>query len=69
MRVELLMVVVVVQAATSAKVLLDTGDMDGACNRAYYAMFDAACAALLAISQTLRRLERFGELVGWSASW
>ncbi|WP_424219798.1 HEPN domain-containing protein [Azovibrio sp.] len=29
------------QAAASAKVLLDTGDTDGACNRAYYAMFEA----------------------------
>ncbi|MDN5752484.1 MAG: HEPN domain-containing protein [Nitrosospira sp.] len=28
------------QAAASAKVLLDTGDADGACNRVYYAMFD-----------------------------
>lgn len=37
-----------IQAAVSAKVLLDTGDADGACNRAYYAMFDAARAALLA---------------------
>lgn len=37
-----------VQAAASARVLLDTGDADGACNRAYYAMFDAARAALLA---------------------
>jgi uncharacterized protein (UPF0332 family) len=37
-----------VQAAASAKVLLDTSDADGACNRAYYAMFDAARAALLA---------------------
>lgn len=37
-----------VQATASAKVLLDTGDADGACNRAYYAMFDAARAALLA---------------------
>lgn len=37
-----------VQAAVSAKVLLDTGDADGASNRAYYAMFDAARAALLA---------------------
>lgn len=34
------------QAAASAKVLLDLGDADGACNRAYYAMFDAARAAL-----------------------
>jgi hypothetical protein len=34
--------------AASAKMLLDSGDTDGACNRAYYAMFDAARAALLA---------------------
>ena len=31
----------------SAKLLLDAGDVDGACNRAYYAMFDAARAALI----------------------
>ena len=37
-----------VRAAGSAKMLLDAGDFDGACNRAYYAMFDAARAALLA---------------------
>ena len=37
-----------IQAAASAKVLLDTDDADGACNRSYYAMFDAARAALLA---------------------
>ena len=36
-----------VQALASAKILLDSGDADGACNRAYYAMFDAARAALL----------------------
>ena len=36
------------QAAASAKLLLESGDMDGACNRAYYAMFDAARAVLLA---------------------
>jgi uncharacterized protein (UPF0332 family) len=35
------------QAAASAKVLPDTCDADGAC-RAYYAIFDAAGAALLA---------------------
>lgn len=35
------------QAAVSARVLLDTGDTDGACNRAYYAISDAAPAALL----------------------
>ncbi|HEX5393788.1 MAG TPA: HEPN domain-containing protein [Rhodocyclaceae bacterium] len=36
------------RAVASAKVLLDAGDADGACNRAYYAMFDAARFALLA---------------------
>ncbi len=36
------------QAALSARLLLDAGDADGASNRAYYAMFDAARAALLA---------------------
>ena len=35
-------------AASSAKILLDSKDLDGACNRAYYAMFDAARAALIA---------------------
>ena len=36
-----------IQAVTSARVLLELKDVDGACNRAYYAMFDAAQAALL----------------------
>ena len=36
------------RALQSARVLFDGGDIDGACNRAYYAMFDAARAALLA---------------------
>lgn len=35
-------------ACSSARALLALGDMDGAANRAYYAMFDAARAALLA---------------------
>jgi uncharacterized protein (UPF0332 family) len=35
------------QAATSASLLLNAGDRDRACNRAYYAMFDAARAALI----------------------
>jgi uncharacterized protein (UPF0332 family) len=34
------------QAVVSAKLLLEIGDANGACNRAYYAMFDAARAAL-----------------------
>jgi uncharacterized protein (UPF0332 family) len=36
------------RSAASARVLYDIEDMSGACNRAYYAMFDAARAALLA---------------------
>jgi uncharacterized protein (UPF0332 family) len=34
-------------ALSSARALLDIGDVDGAVNRAYYAMFDAARAALM----------------------
>lgn len=34
------------RAVDSARLLLEAGDIDGACNRAYYAMFDAAKAAL-----------------------
>ncbi len=36
-------------ALLAAKLLLQAGDADGACNRAYYAMFDAAHAALFAL--------------------
>ncbi len=36
------------RALASAHTLLQDGDGDGACNRAYYAMFDAARAALIA---------------------
>lgn len=35
------------QAVASARALYALPDMDGACNRAYYAMFDAARAALM----------------------
>ena len=35
------------RAIESAKLLHAAGDVDGACNRAYYAMYDAAKAALL----------------------
>jgi len=36
-----------VRACASARALFELDDVDGACNRAYYAMFDAARAALL----------------------
>lgn len=42
-----------VQATHSASLLLDAGDPDGACNRAYYAMFDAARVALLSRGQPM----------------
>ena len=35
------------RALASARLLLADGDTDGATNRAYYAMFDAATAALV----------------------
>jgi uncharacterized protein (UPF0332 family) len=47
-----------VRATVSAKVLLDAGDADGACNRAYYAMFDAARAALLASGHEVGKTHR-----------
>jgi len=37
-------------ALSAARLLLQAQDGDGACNRAYYAMFDAAHAALFALS-------------------
>jgi uncharacterized protein (UPF0332 family) len=42
------------RSVASAKILLDVGDMTGACNRAYHAMFDAARAALLASNEPLK---------------
>jgi uncharacterized protein (UPF0332 family) len=38
------------RALRSAKTLQADGDLEGACNRAYYAMFDAARAALLLVN-------------------
>jgi uncharacterized protein (UPF0332 family) len=38
-------------ALKSAMLLLQSKDNDGACNRAYYAMFDAARGALLATNE------------------
>jgi len=40
------------RALASARLLLSAEDADGACNRAYYAMFDAARAALIAAGFT-----------------
>lgn len=37
------------KALSAARLLVQAQDTDGACNRAYYAMFDAAHAALFAL--------------------
>lgn len=56
-------------AARSAQLLLAAGDTDGAVNRAYYAMLDAAKAALEAVdpeaakARRLGTIRRFGEYV------
>ncbi len=41
------------RALASARLLLADGDPEGACNRAYYGMFDAAHAALSAVAPDL----------------
>ncbi len=45
------------RALASAKLLMTDGDLEGACNRAYYAMFDAAHAALLRLEQSINPAE------------
>lgn len=54
-----------VRACASARVLLDLDDVDGACNRAYYAMFDAARAALRASGALVQpnRIKTHGGLI------
>lgn len=46
------------QAASSASNLLGDGDTDGACNRAYYAMFDSARAALIQAGQQVGKTHK-----------
>ena len=41
------------RALASARLLLENGDFEGACNRAYYCMFEAAHAALKASAPEL----------------
>jgi uncharacterized protein (UPF0332 family) len=52
-------------ALSGARLLLRSGDTDGACSRAYYAMFDAAHAALsaLGIEQTTTPVKTHNGLV------
>ncbi len=43
--------------------LLSAGDPEGACNRAYYAMFDSARAALLHIAPHFLEIKTHGGLI------
>ncbi len=45
------------RALASAKLLLDDGDVNGACNRAYYAMYDAAHAAIVISTENVNPAE------------
>ena len=49
-------------ASQSAQVLLDRGDTDGAVNRAYYAVFGAARAALATVRSNLATSKRHGTI-------
>ena len=49
-------------ASQSAQVLLDRGDTDGAVNRAYYAVFGAARAALATVRSSLALSKRHGTI-------
>jgi uncharacterized protein (UPF0332 family) len=42
------------RAVSAARILLNADSAEGACNRAYYAMFDAAHAALLAAGVSVK---------------
>ena len=51
------------RALESADLLLSAGDPEGACNRAYYAMFDSARAALLQIAPDFVEIKTHGGLI------
>ena len=53
------------KALASARLLLNAGDSDGATNRAYYAMFDAAVAALLWTGTQDRHKTHSGLIAGF----
>ena len=52
------------QAAESARVLLDLGDLEGATNRAYYATFHAARAALAAVGVVPDGIKTHSTVIG-----
>jgi len=49
-------------AAQSARLLIESGDSDGTVNRAYYAVFGAARAALAAVRSSLAVSKRHGTI-------
>ncbi len=49
-------------AAQSARLLCERGDTDGAINRAYYAVFGAARAALASVRASLAQSKRHGTI-------
>jgi len=49
--------------ARSARLLLEAGDTNGAVNRAYYAMFDAARAALAAVDPELLKTKTHASII------
>ncbi len=51
------------QAARSARLLRDAGDLDGASNRAYYAVFAAVRAALASVRASLAQSKGHGTIV------
>lgn len=51
------------RALASARLPYAAGDRDGACNRAYYAMFDATRAALVARDARAPRVKTHGGLI------
>jgi uncharacterized protein (UPF0332 family) len=53
-----------VSACAAARLLYEHGYLDGAANRAYYAMFHAARVALASIDSTLAKLKRHGTVIG-----
>lgn len=52
------------RAAASARVLLERGDLEGATNRAYYAAFHAARAALVHVGARPEGVRTHGTVIG-----
>jgi uncharacterized protein (UPF0332 family) len=53
-----------VEASKSARLLYEHGDANGAANRAYYSMFNAARTALARLDPSLARTKRHATIIG-----